>query len=147
LFEHDLGAERPGVVRRGHDAAVGAGELDRDQVAATWQGQSAAQRKEIAALAERADDVYLRLLAVVAGQHGDRVLGPVEGGSEQIVAAAVADGDRPAAGLLHVQDAGDERADGTREVASGLQDKRRVEAPRDLGERVHVGGEVRLGAP
>src|SRR5262245_3032239 len=134
LLEHDFGAERTRVVRRGHDAAVGPGELDRYQVSALRQRQLSIHGEEVAALAERPREVDGRLLAIAVGEHGDRVLRAVEGGPEEIVRASVADDDRPASCLFHVQDPGHERAGRADEVTSWLQQERRAKASRQLGE-------------
>ena len=74
------------------------------------------------------------------------MLGAIQSGSEQVVAAAVADDDRPAAGVLYVEDAGHEPADRACEMPSRLEDERRIERARDFGQPAHVGIEVGLRA-
>src|SRR5439155_23446402 len=104
------------------------------------------QRQEVAALTQRAGQIDRCALALAIGEDGDRVLGAVEGGPEQVVGAAVADDDRPASRLLHVQDAGDERADRADEMPSGLEEERRAEAACQLGQPRDVWADVRLRA-
>jgi hypothetical protein len=145
LLEHHLRAERAGVVGRGHDPPVGADEADRDHVAAARERQLARDREEVAALAKWADEIDLRLLPLVARvppDEGGRVLGAVEHRAQQVVHAAVADDDRFAAGLLHVQDARDEGADRADQVTARLEDQGRVELPGDVGERSRVSAEI-----
>ena len=54
-IDHHFGGARPGVVVRGHRHAVGAGRLDRQQIA-FGQRQFAVVAEEVAGFADRADD-------------------------------------------------------------------------------------------
>src|SRR5439155_19439653 len=98
------------------------------QVSSARQRQRSIKCQEVAALAERTNEIDQGALALALDKDGDRVLGAVQGRAEQVVAAAVADGDRPPARALHVQDAGHERAGGADEMAAGLQNERRLDA-------------------
>src|SRR5262249_12988116 len=145
LLEHDLRAEGAGVVRRGHDPPVGAGEADRDQVATARERQCAREGEEVAAFAERTDEVDLRLLALVApvfADERDRMLGAVQDGPEKVVHAAVADYYRLVSGLLDVEDPRHEGADRADQVPAGLEDERGSELVGDVRECPRVGTEV-----
>src|SRR5436190_8449133 len=140
-LEHDFRAQRAGVVRRGHDSPVGARESEREQVAAARERQRAGEGQEVAALAERADEVDRRLLvfvAVVSAKQRDRMLGAVENRPDQVVHAAVTHDDRVASCFLHVQDSGDEGPDRADQVPARLEDQRRIELAGDLRERLRV---------
>jgi len=67
-------------------------------------------------------------------------------GRSRSFAAAVADDDRPAAGVLYVEDACHELADRACEMPSRLEDERRIERVRDFGQPAQVGIEVGLRA-
>src|SRR5262249_2292040 len=105
-----------------HDPPVGAGEADRDQVATARERQCAREGEEVAAFAERTDEVDLRLLALVApvfADERDRMLGAVQDGPEQVVHAAVADHYRLVSGWFEGGARGQEGAAGAARVLAG----------------------------
>ena len=133
-----LGAQRPRVVRRGHDAAVRARLADRDQVARLGERKLDVQGEEVARLADRADDVDLPRRPAVAAEDGDWVTGPVQGRADQVVHAAVADRDSAAGHVLHVEDTRHERPHRADEPAARLEHELGAQVGRDLPERSRI---------
>ena len=142
MLQHDLGAERAGVVHGGHHPSVGAYQADRDQISLARLGQPAVERKEVALLAEGADEVDGQLLPAVRNEDDDGMFGAVEDGAQQVVAAAVADGEGLAAGLFYADHPRHESPGGPDQVAARLEQQGGIQRARCFRERCGVGREV-----
>ena len=107
--DQHFGDERAGIVGRGHHRAIGAGRHHGEQVAFLDALDAAVLGDEIAALADRADNVGGDRRQVRVLDRLDLVMGFVERRPDQIVHRRI-DDDEGLVALFHIFDAGDEDA-------------------------------------
>ena len=128
------GGLRMRIVVRRHGEAVGAGAHDREQIAALRPADLAVLGEEIAALANRPDDVGDDVCSALRLHHRlNRLIGAVERRADQIVHAAVDDDEFLVVGFFEVQDFGEQDAGVADDDPARLQDQRDIETLQTLG--------------
>ena len=141
---HDLGRQRPPVVGRRHDGAVGAHVPHCQQGAGGERRQRPPAPQHVAALADRPGDIGLDCSDARRGlRHRlDSVPGVVERGPHQVVHGGVDDGPAALAGLLDRDHAGEQDACRRHQPATGFDHHRHAEALADTRDQCAVGLDI-----